>query len=120
MEDPERLLGWALADNLDLMQHGLDLAAGSPCWVRRWQQVLQSMPTDSGTILWLAQLEDGAVMQRAKNAYASQCLQSPKFAYYIACIRGDLPLSHPGPHLSAVSTLFFLRGCSLHSGCGDS
>ena len=48
LEDPDRVLGWALADNLDLMHRGLDLAAGSPCWARRWHQVLQSSPTESG------------------------------------------------------------------------
>jgi hypothetical protein len=62
------------------------------------------MPTDSGNFLWLTQLKDSAVLERAEHAYASQCLQSPKFAYYLACIRGDLPLAQPAPHLSTVST----------------
>jgi hypothetical protein len=102
MEDPNRPLGWALADNLDLMRSGLDLAAGSPCWARRWQQALQSAPTETGTFLWLTKLDEGAVMQRAEEAYASQCRQSTKFAYYLDCIRDDLPLSQPAPHLSTV------------------
>jgi hypothetical protein len=98
MEDPDRLLGWALADNLDLMRQGLD------CWARRWQRIMMSMPTESGTLVWLTQLDEGAVMERAEDAYASSCLQSAKFAYYLTCIRADLPLSEPAPHLSTVPT----------------
>ncbi|KAL4426028.1 hypothetical protein ABPG75_010044 [Micractinium tetrahymenae] len=150
MGEPESLLGWALADNLSLMREGGDLAVGSPCWSRRWQQFLQSAPTDSGTLLWLTHLDEAAVLERAAAAYVSHSLepaqqrqqqatggetaqrrqqlpaggepaqqsaassQQPaasqpaqpgpnKFAYYLDCIRGDLPLSTPAPHLLEVS-----------------
>jgi hypothetical protein len=144
MAEPDSLLGWALEDNLALMREGSDLAAGSACWCRRWLQILQSAPTDTGTLVWLTQLDEKAVMERAAAAYfhraaspvvtpppepappatAQRCSsaaathtstsppRSPttaacspppaptsKFAYYMHCIRGDLPLSQPAPHL---------------------
>ncbi|KAL4440102.1 hypothetical protein ABPG75_003103 [Micractinium tetrahymenae] len=75
MGEPESLLGWALADNLSLMREGGDLAVGSPCWSRRWQQFLQSAPTDSGTLLWLTHLDEAAVLERAAAAYVSHSLE---------------------------------------------
>jgi hypothetical protein len=122
MAEPDSLLGWAVADNLALLREGSDLAAGSPCWCRRWQQFLQSAPTETGTLVWLTQLDEEAVVQRAATAYLQQTLSpspafpstcpasaapaSPslpaptnKFAHYMDCIRGDLPLSLPAPHL---------------------
>jgi hypothetical protein len=143
MAEPDSLLGWAFTDNLALMREGSDLAAGSACWCRRWQQFLQSAPTDSGTLVWLTELDEKAVMERAAAAYlrhaASPAVTAPpepappatapqrcsaaaththtsppptpaptapsppaptnKFAYYMHCIRGDLPLPQPAPHL---------------------
>ena len=58
-----------------LMREGRDLAVGSPCWSRRWQQILQSAPTGSGTLLWLTQLDEAAVLERAAAAYVSQSLE---------------------------------------------
>jgi reverse transcriptase-like protein len=166
MAEPDSLLGWALADNLALMREGADVAAGSACWCRRWLQFLQSAPTDSGTLVWLTQLDEGAVAERAAAAYLRQSREpanpsktpplptaaqrqrhhgtaaaaaaptavassglrgsgsgsgsgqqqpplapspsphapSSKFAYYLDCIRGDLPLSCPSPHLHEVTT----------------
>ena len=170
MGEPDSLLGWAMADNLSLLREGGDLAAGSPCWCRRWLQFLQSTPTDSGTFVWLTQLDERAVVERAVAAYrrqsvgSAQCVpthqqhhptaqaaaaargvtaapsprvgpsalnapppghrgpmgkdvtvaappaaaapchfgHSTKFAYYLDCIRGDLPTSLPAPHLLEV------------------
>ena len=73
--EPDRPLGWALADNLALMREGGDLASGSPCWCRRWQQFLQSAPTDTGTFVWLTKLREAEVLERASTAYLRQCLQ---------------------------------------------
>ena len=50
---PDRLLRWAFEDNLALMREGADLAAGSPCWCRKWFAFLQSCPTHTGTLVWL-------------------------------------------------------------------
>ena len=137
LAEPDSLLGWALADNLALMREGADLAAGSACWCRRWLQFLQSAPTASGTFVWLTQLDEGAVVERATAAWLSAAAATPqtpetrpcptepsshlapagpptparpaplrpprptnKFAYYLAHIRGDLPLSQPAPHLA--------------------
>jgi hypothetical protein len=118
MAQPDRLLGWAFEDNLALMREGADLAAGSPCWSRRWMQFLQSAPTDTGTLVWLSQLDESAVMERAAAAAHNQSLQpaqpktsstpaannsqTNKFAYYLHHIRGDLPLNKPAPHLHEV------------------
>lgn len=134
MAEPDSLLGWALADNLALLREGSDLAAGSACWCRRWQQFLQSAPTETGTFVWLTKLDEKAVAERAAAAYlrqqsatapqlhpaavpphptpATTPAHSPfapaasppsaptnKFAYYLHCIRGDLPHSLPAPHL---------------------
>ena len=162
MSEPDRPLGWAVADNLALLREGGDLAAGSPCWSRRWLQFLQSAPTDTGTLVWLTDLDENAVLERAAAAYHRQALESPpatppettattqphgalghapadlsaphsaqgtghgqpralpaskwpnvrasgcaaasqaasnKYAYYLDCIRGDLPLLQPAPHL---------------------
>ena len=148
--EPDSPLGWALTDNLALMREGTDLAAGSACWCRRWLQFLQSAPTDSGTLTWLTQLDEKAVVARSAAADLRQALapttqtaaqpaaprrRSPaaaasaapppltplpapstpspapspsapstnKFAYYLHCIRGDLPLSLPAPHLLEVT-----------------
>jgi hypothetical protein len=175
MSEPDRPLGWALEDNLALMREGADLAAGSACWCRRWQQFLQSAPTDSGTLVWLTKLDEGAIVERASAAYIRQSTQpatpstqqqqhdtaptpaalpegsstvvaplvpagagrpavdwqqdyaaghdvalptadSPptaagstsrtnKFAYYLHCIRGDVPFSQPAPHLLQVTNI---------------
>ena len=75
MSEPDRLLGRAFEDNLALMREGTDLASGSPCWCRRWQQFLQSAPTDSGTFVWLTELQEGAVAERAAAAYYRQSLE---------------------------------------------
>jgi hypothetical protein len=78
MGEPDRLLGWAMADNLALMREGADLATGSPCWCRRWLQFLQSAPTDSGTLVWLTQLDEGAVVERAAAAHLLRSLEPAK------------------------------------------
>ena len=116
MADPDRLLGWAAADNLQLMQEGLDLATGSPCWARRWRQVLQHT-FEGGFCPWLTKLDTGSVAKLAAQTYHGHCVAPPqpqpqpeppasqpcsKFAYYLGCIRADLPLATPSPHLSAV------------------
>ncbi|KAI3427449.1 hypothetical protein D9Q98_010363 [Chlorella vulgaris] len=67
--DEDRVLGWAFKDNLELMREGGDLAAGSACWSRRWLHVLQSAPPASGTLEWLTELDEAAVIERAAAAY---------------------------------------------------
>ncbi|KAI3427282.1 hypothetical protein D9Q98_007214 [Chlorella vulgaris] len=68
--DEDRVLGWAFKDNLELMREGGDLAAGSACWSRRWLHVLQlqSAPPASGTLEWLTELDEAAVIERAAAA----------------------------------------------------
>ncbi|KAI3423711.1 hypothetical protein D9Q98_010679, partial [Chlorella vulgaris] len=109
--DEDRVLGWAFKDNLELMREGGDLAAGSACWSRRWLHVLQSAPPASGTLEWLTELDEAAVIERAAAAYLRKCLepktrplpktpaQDPpppapsctnKFAYYMHHIRPNL------------------------------
>ncbi len=126
MEEPDRLVKWAFQDNLSLMQEGLDLAAGSPCWCRKWFQYLQSAPTTSGTLVWLTELQEDALVERAKAAYlaaaaaprqeagvtgaaaaaptataaAAATAPTNKFAFYLECVRGDTPLGELAPHLS--------------------
>lgn len=121
--DEDRVLGWAFKDNLELMREGGDLAAGSACWSRRWLHVLQSAPPASGTLEWLTELDEAAVIERAAAAYLRKCLepktrplpktpaQDPpppapsctnKFAYYMHHIRPNLPLCQPAPHLYEV------------------
>jgi len=135
MAVPDSPLGWALADNLALMREGDDLASGSACWCRRWQQFLLSVTADSGCFVWLGKMDENALVEAAAAAYLRQAAQpakpstavapaappaptplthappahtppSPpvplppsKFTYYQHCIRGDLPLSTPAPHL---------------------
>ena len=74
---PSRTGSWPgrFEDNLALMREGTDLAAGSPCWCRRWQQFLLSAPTDSGTIVWLTELDEKTVVERAAAAYLRQSLE---------------------------------------------
>ncbi|KAI3423534.1 hypothetical protein D9Q98_010666, partial [Chlorella vulgaris] len=67
--EEDRVLGWAFKDNLELMREGGDLAAGSACWSRRWLHVLQSAPPASGTLEWLTELDEAAVIERAAAAY---------------------------------------------------
>ena len=78
MAEPDRLLGRAFEDNLALMREGADLAAGSPCWCRRWLDFLQSAPTDSGTFVWLTELREEAVVERAAAALHRQSLEPAK------------------------------------------
>jgi hypothetical protein len=75
MAEPDRLLGWAFEDNLALMREGADLAAGSPCWCRRWLGFLQSAPTDSGTLVWLTELQEEAVVERAAAAHLLKSME---------------------------------------------
>ena len=69
MDEPDRLVKLAFEDNLALMREGADLAAGSPCWCRKWFRFLQSAPTATGTLVWLTELQEEAVVERAKEAY---------------------------------------------------
>ena len=69
MEGGDRLVKWAWEDNLALMHEGADLRTGSPCWCRKWYNFLLSAPTDSGTLVWLTELDEEAVVARAKEAY---------------------------------------------------
>lgn len=144
MGEPDRPLAWAFEDNLALLREGADLAAGSPCWCRRWLQFLQSAPTDSGTLVWLTQLDEGAVVERAAAAALRQSLtptppkppaqrQQPasaaaaapatatnKFANYLALIRPNLPLGTPAPHLHEVSNPTHLAAlCRFRCSCHD-
>ncbi|KAI3438347.1 hypothetical protein D9Q98_000780 [Chlorella vulgaris] len=73
--DEDRVLGWAFKDNLELMREGGDLVAGSACWSRRWLHVLQSAPPASGTLEWLTELDEAAVIERAAAAYLRKCLE---------------------------------------------
>jgi len=73
--EPDRPLAWAFEDNLALMREGTDLATGSPCWCRRWQQFLQSAPTDSGMMVWLTELRESDVLERARAAHHRQSVQ---------------------------------------------
>lgn len=65
----DRPLGWALEDNLDLQRSGAD------CWCHRWLTFLQSTPTDTGTMVWLTQLRESDVLDRACAAYLHQAIE---------------------------------------------
>ncbi|KAI7835245.1 hypothetical protein COHA_010853 [Chlorella ohadii] len=52
------------------MREGADLAAGSPCWCRRWQQFLLSAPSDNGTLHWLTQLDEDAAWTALETVHA--------------------------------------------------
>ncbi|KAI3432919.1 hypothetical protein D9Q98_010495 [Chlorella vulgaris] len=82
--DEDRVLGWAFKDNLELMREGGDLAAGSACWSRRWLHVLQSAPPASGTLEWLTELDEAAVIERAAAAYLRKCLEPKTLVDYMA------------------------------------
>ena len=73
-EQPDRLVCWAFQDNLALLREQLaEEAAGravrSPCWSRKWLHYLQNAPTDTGTLVWLTEMDEAAVVGRAKAAY---------------------------------------------------
>ena len=120
-----RLASWAFEDNLNLMQEQLALKArtgrdvASPCWCLRWLRSLDSVaPTDTGTLLGVTELDEEEVVARARAAWMrragtatgggvpqQQQQQAPytggnKFAQYLECIRGELPLGQPAPHLA--------------------
>ena len=73
--EPDRVLAWALEDNLSLMREGSDIASGSPCWCRRWLSFLQSAPSNSGTLTWLTELREEAIVERASAAFFQQALE---------------------------------------------
>ena len=50
-------------------QQGSGQAVPSPCWCLRWFRFLQSVPLDTGTLVWLTELDEKAVLQRVKAAY---------------------------------------------------
>ena len=65
---------WAFQDNLELMREqmrrqGPGQAVPSPCWCLRWFRFLQAAPTDTGTLVWLTELDEKAMVERAKAAY---------------------------------------------------
>ena len=190
LQGSDRLVACAFQDNLDLMREQTRMeakggAVGSPCWCLRWFRSLQSAPTDTGTLVWLTKLDEGAILKRAMAAYVqvaagadgtlngnstSQpalgsalglgggiqsggpavssntpppgqanlgCVGSPgtggpegpggrlspagvgrtaadaprstqpcpgnKFAFYLECVRGELPLGQLAPHLKIVT-----------------
>jgi hypothetical protein len=76
--ESDRLLRWALEDNLSLMREGADLAAGSPCWCRKWCDFLQAAPTDTGTLVWLTPLREGDILERATKAYLRNAMSDAK------------------------------------------
>ena len=74
VQGEERLVAWAFQDNLELMreqmrEEGQGRACSSPCWALRWFRFLQTAPTDTGTLVWLTELDEGAVVERARQAY---------------------------------------------------
>ena len=73
--EPDRVLAWALEDNLSLMREGSDIASGSPCWCRRWLSFLQSAPSNSGTFVWLTELREETIVERASAAFFQQALE---------------------------------------------
>ena len=118
MEGTDRLVKWAWEDNLALMQEGADLQAGSPCWCRKWFDFMQSAPAETGTLMWLTELDEEAVVARAKAAYlrsaaagstettpptaatqTTEAAAANKFESYLECVRGDTPLGELAPHL---------------------
>jgi len=71
-----RLASLAFQDNLNLMQEQLALKARSgkevpsPCWALRWLRSLGSLaPTDTGTLLGVTELDEEAVVARAREAW---------------------------------------------------
>ena len=120
LEMPDRPLGWALTDNLELQRSGAD------CWCSRWLRFLGSTPTDTGTFVWLTQLRESEVLERACAAYLNRAMEptpserdspnprspcplpSPtrthtnRFARYISLIRGGAISLEPAPHLYCV------------------
>jgi hypothetical protein len=74
VQGEERLVRWAFQDSLELMREqqraeALGQAPPSPCWTLKWFRFLQSAPTDTGTLVWLTELDEAAVVQRAQQAY---------------------------------------------------
>ena len=70
VEEPDRPLGSALQDNLDLQRSGAD------CWCHRWLTFLQSTPTETGTLVWLTKLRERDVLDRACEGYLHQAMQT--------------------------------------------
>ena len=74
--EPDRLVASAFKDNVELMHEkvrmeGAGQAVGSPCWCLKWFRFLQSAPTDTGTLVWLTELDEEAVLARARAASTS-------------------------------------------------
>ena len=72
----ERLVSWAFQDNLELMREQLAHKAqtgrevASPCWCLRWLRSLASVaPTDTGTVLGVTELDEEAVVARARAEF---------------------------------------------------
>ena len=132
MAESDRPLRWAFEDNLSLMREGADLAAGSPCWCRKWHDYLKTTPTDTGTLVWLTPLREGDLLERATKAYIRQAMEptpptqpaqgptadghapaaaatesgsTSRFAHYLAAVRGAQPLGLPAPHLLSVTNI---------------
>ena len=89
MDEPDRLVKRAFEDNLALMREGADLAAGTPCWCRKWFDYLQSAPTATGTLVWLTELQESAVLERAKEAWLAAACSSGSAAAAAAASPGS-------------------------------
>ena len=76
LQESDRLTSWAFQDNLDLMRDQLAQKArtgrdaSSPCWCLRWLRSLAAIaPTDSGTLLGVTELDEEAVLERARTQH---------------------------------------------------
>jgi hypothetical protein len=97
--EPDRVLAWALEDNLSLMREGSDIASGSPCWCRRWLSFLQSAPSNSGTFVWLTELREETIVERASAAFFQQALEPTQPKSKTASITQQLsPANQHGSH----------------------
>lgn len=77
LQGSDRLVSWAFQDNLELMREQLahkartGQEAASPCWCLRWLRSLAAVaPTGSGTLLGVTELDEKAVVARARVEFA--------------------------------------------------
>lgn len=122
-----RLASLAFQDNLNLMQEQLALKARtgkevpSPCWALRWLRSLGSLaPTDTGTLLGVTELDEEAVVTRAREAWvraaataASKGAQQQQHGSGLAA--SPLVVKSPQPHGGLCCNL---SGVSQHPSPG--
>ena len=124
LQGSDRLVSLAFQDNLSLMQEQLAIKARtskgvtSPCWCLRWLQALAAVaPTATGTLLGVTELDEEALVARAKAQWVRSAAVQPGHygsAATSAALEGD---GSAPPRIEEGEQGAGLHGSASRDGC---